>query len=424
VATTAPVAPAVSELKIIWAEWDPSNYLQQLVNDYEAVSGVKVTVVQEPWGSFADRVFTEFAGQGASYDLVIGDSQWLGQGATQGHYLELTDSFMSEMNGAAFTPATVAFYSEYPAGSGRYWSIPAEGDAVGWSYRKDLFEDPDEMAGFEAKYGYPLAVPTTMAQLRDIAEWFYRPADNQYGIAVYTQLDYDGMTMGFENTLWNYGGDWGDFSTYEVEGIVNSPESVAALEAYKELYKFTPPGSSNDFYAESLNHFVSGEVAMAMNYFAFFPGLANEATNPYAATTGFFSQPEGPVARHTSLGGQGMSIVAYIDADHQAAAKEFLKWFASDEVQQKWADLGGYTCSSAVLDTEAFQTNTPYNIAFKESMGFVKDFWNVPIYGELLSVAQTAIHNYVVGDQGTAQEALDSISTQWTQIFKDNGYTQ
>ena len=54
-------------------------------------------------------------------------------------------------------PATVKYYSEYPAASGKYWSVPAEGDAVGWSYRKDWFEDPKEMEAFKAKYGYDLA---------------------------------------------------------------------------------------------------------------------------------------------------------------------------------------------------------------------------------------------------------------------------
>src|SRR5215207_8842508 len=48
--TAAPAAAAsgdVKDLTIIWAEWDPSNYLQELVNDYEGVAGVKVKVVQE-----------------------------------------------------------------------------------------------------------------------------------------------------------------------------------------------------------------------------------------------------------------------------------------------------------------------------------------------------------------------------------------
>jgi len=414
----------VKELKIIWAEWDPSNYLQQLVNDYEKETGVKVTVVQEPWGSFADRVFTEFAGKGGSYDLVIGDSQCLGQGATQGHYGELTDIFESELNGKALSQPTVQYYAEYPAGSKKYWSYPTEGDAIGWSYRKDLFEDPKEMEGFKAKYGYDLAIPQDLSQLRDIAEWFTRPEKNLYGIAVYTQKDYDGLVMGIEQVLWNFGGDWGDYATGQVMGIVNSEDSIKALEFYKELYKFAPPGSSNDFYAESLNHYVSGEVAMAMNYFAFFPGLINEKTNQFAKVTCFFSNPKGPKGDFTSLGGQGMSIVSYISPERQAAAKEFLKWFAKTETQQKWAELGGYTCNAEILKTEKFLNNTPYNKAFSESMLKVKDFWNIPAYIDLLNVAKVALHNFVVGDQGTAKEALDSIAEQQDVILKDGGYQQ
>ena len=40
------------ELTIFWAEWDPANYLQELVNQYEAETGVKVTVETTPWSDF------------------------------------------------------------------------------------------------------------------------------------------------------------------------------------------------------------------------------------------------------------------------------------------------------------------------------------------------------------------------------------
>ena len=423
-ATSAPAASAggVKELTIIWAEWDPSNYLQQLVKDYTAETGIEVKVVQEPWGTFGDRVFTEFAGKGTSYDLVVGDSQWLGQGATQGHYVELTDIFNTELNGKALAPATVTAYAEYPKGSGRYWAYPTEGDADGWAYRKDLFENPQEKEAFKAKYGYDLGVPQTWAQLRDIAEFFTRPDKNLYGVSIYTQKDYDAITMGYENTLFSWGADWGDYQTYKVDGILNSEKGVAALEFYKELYKFAPPGSSNVFWQESINQFTSGQVAMAMNYFAFFPGLANPATNPYAEQTGFFSNPAGPNGdRHSALGGQGMSIVSYISPERQAAAKEFLKWFAKDETQQKWAELGGYTCNQNILNSEAFLENTPFNRAFAESMQMVKDFWAVPVYAELLEVTQRELHNYVVADQGTAKETLDRIAQEHERIFKEAG---
>ena len=81
---------SADELTIFWAEWDPANYLQELVNEYAAETGVKVTVETTTWPDFQTKAFTEFNAHGNSYDLVIGDSQWLGEGSTQGHYVELT----------------------------------------------------------------------------------------------------------------------------------------------------------------------------------------------------------------------------------------------------------------------------------------------------------------------------------------------
>ena len=69
---------------------------------------------------------------------------------------------------------------------GKYWAIPAEGDATGWAYRKDWFEDPAEKEAFKAKYGYDLDVPKTWDEMRDIAEFFHRPDEKRYGIAIYT----------------------------------------------------------------------------------------------------------------------------------------------------------------------------------------------------------------------------------------------
>jgi multiple sugar transport system substrate-binding protein len=51
------------ELTIFWAEWDPANYLQELVNQYEAETGVKVTVETTPWSDFQTKAFTEFNAQ-------------------------------------------------------------------------------------------------------------------------------------------------------------------------------------------------------------------------------------------------------------------------------------------------------------------------------------------------------------------------
>ncbi len=411
----------VTQLTILWAEWDPANYLQQIGNEYEAETGIKVNVIQEPWGTFYDRMAAEWAAQGSAYDMTVGDSQWIGQAVEQGHYLDLTDFLVSNGIDQTVTPATRQYYGEYPAGSGKYYAYPTEGDAVGWAYRKDLFEDPQNMADFEAKYGYPLAPPETWAQLRDIAEFLTRPEQGLYGVGVYTQKDYDGVVMGYQNVFFSWGADWWG-ENGEVLGVVNSPAAVEALEFYKGLYQFAPPGTGNAFFAEMNDAFISGQAAMIMNYFAFFPALINPGVNPYAEVTGFFPGPKGPNGdQYVSLGGQGLSVISYISPERQEASKEFIKWFAQEDVQRRWAAIGGYTCNINVLESEEFLTNTPYNAAFADSMTFVKDFWNIPEFGELLKPAATYLSAYIVGGEGTAQETLDKIAEQQHEILVDAG---
>ncbi|MCX2720865.1 ABC transporter substrate-binding protein [Roseibium salinum] len=416
-------AASAQELTIFWAEWDPANYLQELVNEYEAETGVVVTVETTPWQDFQTKAFTEFNARGSAYDMIVGDSQWLGAASEGGHYVDLTEFFKKHDLGNVMAPATVKYYAEYPGNSGKFWAIPAEGDAVGWSYRKDWFEDPAEMKAFEAKYGYPLDVPKTWQQLIDIAEFFHRPDENRYGVAIYTDNSYDGLVMGVENALFSYGADLGNYETYEVEGILNSEQAVAALEAYRQLYEYTPPGWSKTFFVENNQAITEGLAAMSMNYFAFFPALVNPASNPHADATGFFANPAGPDGdQFAALGGQGISIVSY--SNNIDESYKFLEWFIQDDVQKRWADLGGYTAHAATLESEEFRNATPYNEAFYQTMFKVKDFWAVPEYAELLTAANRRLYPYVVGGEGTAKEALDALAADWVETFKKYGRTE
>jgi len=423
VVTEAPVvAPAIKELTILWAQWPPADYLQQIGNLYEQETGIKVTVVQEPWGSFGDRFNVEMAAGGDAWDMVVGDSQWLGQGATAGYYVEMTDFMKANGIDTSVTPATLQYYGEYPAGSGKYYGFPTEGDADGWAYRKDLFEDPANMAAFKEQYGYDLAVPTTWAQLMDIAKFFTTADKSMNGVAIYTQKDYDAITMGYENMMFSWGAKWQNPDN-TVEGVVNSQEAIDAVQYYRDLYDCCQvPGLNNAFYTETNDAMIGGQAAMIMNYFAFFPALANPSTNPYANVTGFFANPAGPTGiRKAALGGQGTSVISFTSPERQQASLEFIKWFAQEDIQAKWAELGGYTCNTNVLKTEAFMNATPYNPAFSETMTFVMDFWNIPTYAALLTPSQNYLSAFVVGGEGTAKEAMDNIAKEQTAALKADG---
>ncbi len=51
-----------------------------------------------PWPNFADRMLNELNSKGKLCDLMIGDSQWIGGAAENGHYVKLNDFFDQEQH--------------------------------------------------------------------------------------------------------------------------------------------------------------------------------------------------------------------------------------------------------------------------------------------------------------------------------------
>ena len=416
--------PALADdLTLCWAAWDPANALVELSKDFEAVSGHTMSFEFVPWPNFADRMINELNSGGQLCDLLIGDSQWIGGGAESEHYVKLNDFFDSEnISMDDFAPATVHAYSTWPKGTPNYYALPAMGDANGWFYRKDWFAREDIRADYKAATGNELGEPKTQQELMEIAKFFQgREIDGNkiYGAAIFTERGSEGITMGATGSLYTHGFKYENTpGEYDMEGAVNSPEAVAGLEFYKELYDCcTPPGYTDSYMGESLDAFKSGQVAMAMNWFAFFPGLYADPDTGGDKIDFFVNPPQ--INAGSTLGGQGISVVSY--SDKQDAALEYIKWFAQPEVQAKWWSVGGYSAHNSVLNDPGFTGSQPFAGDFLEAMNDVQDFWQEPAYAELLLAMQKRLHDYIVADQGTAQEALDKLIEDWTEVFEDEG---
>jgi len=412
------------DLTLCWASWDPANALVELSKDFEKESGHRMSFEFVPWPNFADRMLNELNSGGGLCDLMIGDSQWIGGAAENGQYIKLNDFFAKEgISMDDFIPATVTGYSEWPKGTPNYWALPAFGDVVGWTYRKDWFERPELQKEYKDKYGRDLAVPKNLAELKDIAQFFQnRKIDGKtvYGAAIYTERGSEGITMGVTNALYNYGFEYSNpAKPYDLKGFVNSKEAAAGLEFYKELYDTaTPPGSSNWYMGENIDAYKSGQVALQMNFAFIWPGVEADP-NVGGGKSGYFPNPPGPGGHFAQLGGQGISVVA--SSDKQAAALEYIKWFAQKEVQDKWWKAGGYSALKAVVEDPGFVTSQPYAKTFLDSMAIVKDFWAEPAYADLLLPMQERVHDYVIAGKGTAQEALDGLVDDWTEVLEDEG---
>ena len=83
--------------------------------------------------------------------------------------------------------------------------------------------------------------------------------------------------------------------------------------------------------------------------------------------------------------------------------------------------LGGFTPHKEVLQSDTFKKATPFNEAFAASFPYLRDFWAVPEYAELLDACQTH-WNAAISKIESPKEALDAIARKHEIIFEDAGY--
>ncbi|MGD0674393.1 MAG: sugar ABC transporter substrate-binding protein [Polyangiaceae bacterium] len=401
-------------LTIWWAQWAPADGLQELAAEFGRKEAVEVKVHQIPWANFQDQVFQEFGKNQTAFDIVVGDSQWLGRGATKGLYVDLTDWLPSAVDLKQLHPVALKYLAEYPTGTPHYYGAPAETDAMGWAYRKDWFEDPAEKEAYKKRFKKDLEVPETWEDLETIAEFFTRPDKKRYGDVLVTGRGYDDIVMGFEQVLYAFGGSWGDPTTLKVRGALDSADAVKGLDFFKSLLKYAPPGGSKLGYGEALEPFANNSTAMLMNYFAFFPDLAKKMSGK----VGFFAMPKEGDRRFSSLGGQGFSISSKVSAPQKELAKKFIAWFLQTDTQKRWVQKpGGFTANAEILKSDEFKKASPYNAAFAASLDIAQDFWNVPAYNELIASTAQELGEALDGKK-SSKDALTEMALEHEKILQ------
>lgn len=417
---------ADTTLTVVWHGGVCANLLLEIAKDWTKMTGVKVEGALVGYGpQWHDKIASEFAAKGSGFDLACWDSQSIGEFAGGEHtvllnpYLDKSD----KLKMTDWSPEMLARYGEYPDASGKIHALPINADAEGMHYRKDLFEDPKEKAGFKEKYGYALELPQTWRQLRDIAEWFTRPPE-LYGLGMMGGREYDYLTSVTNCLIWSFGGELWNPDTFEIKGYIDSPASIDGLKFYIELMKFCPPGVATWGWDEVNTAFQTGKVAMAHNWFYFFGAMADPKQNPYADVTGFAILPgavgrDGMFRREFSMGGQGIGISKY--SKNVQAAWDFIEWYEEKPQQQRY----GAVCQTGrqdVMDDPSWLNANAFNKLFKVAFKYTNDYWHLPEYAILLDILQEESHNAVTGKK-TPEKAMADCADRQERVLKKAGYT-
>lgn len=424
-ALAASAARAETTLTFVWHAGTCADALVEISKDYPDKS-VKIVPALVPYGpEWHNKIASEFAIQGDAFDFAMWDSQSTAEFAGGGHAVKINDIFAasSYLKPDIFPAASLSRYGEYPDGSGDFYGLPANQDAYGLMYRKDLFEDPKEKEAFKAKYGRELAVPQTYQEARDIAEFFTRPDQGLYGWGQMGGREYDFATTASNSFLWSFGGELYNPKTFEVKGYLDSPASIDGVQAYVDMFKFGPPGSGNWGFDEVNAAFQQGQLAMAMQWFYFNGSNADPKVNKFAEQTAFGILPgavgrDGKFRRQFSVGGQGMGINKY--SKKLPELTKFMEWYFQPEQQKRYAAVC-QTGLKAVLESPEWQGLNSYNRQFSTALQYLNDYWHLPEYPVLLDQLQEEVSNAVSGKK-TVQQALSDAADKHERTLERAGY--
>lgn len=325
--------------------------LSQIVPDFEKETGIKVEWELLNHFEVINKGQADFLSGRGHYDAVMMHGFQLGPMLSADAIRPiddlmadpaLSDPDLDAKDFIASTYDTTAFYD-----GKQYGFINWNYNMVYWA-RGDLLSDPTEQAAFKEKYGYDLGPAKTLEQMRDIAEFFTRkkgemlagkPLESDfYGIVL------EGIKGGTTfTTLWrsfiqNFGGDVVDANG---RPSIDSPESIAAIKLWAELWKYGPPGMAEYSLVDVPTVMGNGIAAQTLAWSDFVLGIDRPGKSPLAGKFVYAPVPakEGREANRSAESEPSVTVIAK-NSKNPEATFLFLEWLVSKKQQDRLIALG------------------------------------------------------------------------------------
>ncbi|MCA0293867.1 MAG: extracellular solute-binding protein [Actinobacteria bacterium] len=403
-----------------------SGILEKLLPEFESETGIHVTLEQAPYDSLVQKAVLDFTTKKGNYDVLSIPYEYLGSFA-ENSYIMPIDSYLATSpvkTGSDFSTSDILPNLWEPSSKwkDKYYGMPSNSAMMMMLYRKDLFEDPAEAKGFQAKYGYALAPAKTWDQYRDIAEWFTRAAGKDAGGKALEQPLY-GVTLAgkrhvstvleWMNYSWTFGG-----AIFDSSGnvAINSPANVASLEYEKSLTAFAPPGFTSATWDEITAQLQQGTAAQSITWGDTAGAMEDPTSSKVVGKMGYASIPvksDGDTPE-SHLGSWTYTINAA--SKNAEASYEFMAWALSKPVQQKLAEGGGLPALTSVLTDAGLTSKLPYWKQIYTSLTQAKSRPRLPQWSGIADSLALDLSRALSG-QASPQEALDSSQQKVTELM-------
>lgn len=386
------------------------------IPEWEALTGAKVEIVSSKNHFDLDREIKQ--------DIATGQITWcVGSNHTSfapqygDLYVDLTTLIPADEL-AKYVPGTLASSMV----DGRLVQLPRVTDVSNLYYRKDLYEDPARMEAWKAEFGTDLAPAKTFDELKQQII-FFADAPNLYGTA-FAGKD-EGMSGRFMEILRANGGDLFDA---DWNPTFNSPEGVAALQWFKDIYDAgaVPAGTVNYTWDDIGQAMAAGQLAVDLDWPGFAGFYSDPAASKIADVLGFAVSPVGSAGVRGGWSGSHSFSVTEA-CDNKEAAASLAVFLTNDESELMEAQAGNLPTRSATFD----QVITYFNENGKTALAEMFPIWQasladartpplIPQWIEVSNVLWPQLQAAIVGEK-TPQEALDQAAEDARVILEDAG---
>jgi multiple sugar transport system substrate-binding protein len=358
-----------------------------------AYPNIELKLTRMPYEGLKDQVVAAVAGDAAP-DLMRMDIIWVPELASKGALKKLSDlPGFDDVKASVFdSPMQTNFYK------GDFYGVPLNTNTKIAIYNSDTLKE----AGLDH-------APATIDELVQAARAL--KGKNKQGIGI------SGIhAWGLLPYFWSLGGQVTNEDYTKVDGYLNSPDSIKALETIVSWNKdglVIPALLGGE--PGAWDGLKSGQYMMIDDGPWFFSILMGDPANKFDPMdkTVRALLPAGPGGSRSVVGGE--NLVSFANSKHPEEAWTFMKWMLGDEPQSIMVEAGMIPTNKNAA--EAIDTSkTPYIATYIEQLNTALPRTPIPQWGEMETIFNLSFEKAIRGEKSPA-DALNEAVKQINDII-------
>lgn len=340
------------------------------------------------------------------WDLFLCSTDWLPRLIDEGKLRPLDSYLQSDPpeNWPQGWPASLLGLQRDRAG--RTYGIAYHDGPEMLLYRKDLFENPEEIRRFRQVTGRPLLPPATWAELAELSRFFSRPGEGLSGCVLAAFPDAHNTVYDFLLQLWSRGGELFD----QGRAAFHRKAGCKGLAFLARLIDdgLTQPNPREFDSVRAGEHYAAGRAALMWNWSGF-SIVAELPGSPIRGRTGLARIPRGEQkqASHVSLSAYWVLTIP-AGSRHPDQAWQFIRSTASAAMDRVTAVEGGNGCRLSTWGDPELQARFPCYQIMEDVHAQARTLPALAEVPQIMAILGAAIDRVYRHDQPAAAALADA----------------